>query len=105
MIHSNGDNPKQVLYQLRAELEADLQAIKPARVNGNLAAETADVLVEQIKHDLHRVDAAIARIDTGLYGYCIGCGEEIENNHLRADPAVDLCVSCSGKVKRLTGRG
>lgn len=102
MTQLTGENPRKVLDQLRAELEADLQAIRPARVSGNVAADTADELVYQIEHDLDRVEAAIARLDTGMYGYCIGCGEEIEMNHLRADPAACLCVACSGKVKRLS---
>lgn len=104
MTLSNRENPRIVLQQLRAELEADMRALKPAMVGNGQAIDNADELVQQIEHDIHRVDAALERIHTGLYGYCIGCGEEIEMNHLRADPAVDLCVSCGAKVKRLAQR-
>ncbi|WP_104002061.1 TraR/DksA family transcriptional regulator [Marinobacterium lutimaris] len=101
MTLSNRENPRIVLQQLRAELEGDLRSLKPAMIGNGRAAVNAGALAEQIEHDIHRVDAALERIHTGLYGYCIGCGEEIEMNHLRADPAVDLCVSCGAKIKRL----
>ncbi|KEA62060.1 hypothetical protein ADIMK_3721 [Marinobacterium lacunae] len=69
-------------------------------ISGNLARDAADELVYQIQRDLQRVDAALERIDTGLYGYCVGCGEEIEMNQLRADPSTSFCLSCNSRVNR-----
>ncbi|WP_169719875.1 TraR/DksA family transcriptional regulator [Marinobacterium litorale] len=89
------------LEQLRGELERDLCSILPAQAGGSdLVPENREVLVRQLEDDIAAVDAAFERIDTGLYGYCIGCGEEIEMNQLRADPATSLCLSCHSRVKR-----
>lgn len=100
MNRSDLNNLRRALDRLRAELDADLRAIRPAVDSGNTARNAADELCLQVEHDLQRVDAAIERIDTGLYGYCVGCGEEIELNQLRADPATSFCLACSSRVQR-----
>lgn len=45
--------------------------------------------------ELMRIEAALARLDEGDYGYCIDCGEEIAAKRLDIDPAVALCVRCA----------
>ena len=42
-----------------------------------------------------RLEAAIARIDAGEYGYCVGCGEEIAERRLETDPIVATCIRCA----------
>ena len=47
------------------------------------------------KIELQRIDAALERIDSGDYGYCLNCGEEIPIARLEFDPAVATCVDCA----------
>ena len=42
-----------------------------------------------------RIEAALARLDDGEYGYCVECGEDIPQDRLAADPTVPSCVSCT----------
>ncbi|MBI3530818.1 MAG: TraR/DksA family transcriptional regulator [Betaproteobacteria bacterium] len=44
--------------------------------------------------ELRELEAAQARLDTGSYGKCVDCHEEIEYRRLRAQPAVSRCVDC-----------
>lgn len=44
---------------------------------------------------LLRIDAALARIADGEYGYCASCGHEIAARRLEQDPAVAACVNCA----------
>jgi DnaK suppressor protein len=44
---------------------------------------------------LARIEAALARIDTGEFGWCIQCGEVIAPGRLALDPAVPVCVGCA----------
>lgn len=44
---------------------------------------------------LARIDAALRRIDSGEYGYCLDCGEDLPSDRLEADPTATLCVSCA----------
>ncbi|MDJ0827177.1 MAG: TraR/DksA family transcriptional regulator [Rhodobacter sp.] len=43
-----------------------------------------------------RIEAALARIDDGDFGYCAECGEDIAPKRLDLDPAVPTCVNCAG---------
>ncbi|GGE46878.1 molecular chaperone DnaK [Marinicauda pacifica] len=45
--------------------------------------------------EVRRIDAAIARLDAGEYGYCVECGEEIEHRRLGVDPAAPRCSACA----------
>ena len=39
--------------------------------------------------------AALARLDTGDFGYCDDCGEEIATKRLELDPTARRCVECA----------
>jgi DnaK suppressor protein len=41
------------------------------------------------------IDAALARLDSGEYGYCLGCGEPIAPARLEHSPAVTNCMACA----------
>lgn len=47
------------------------------------------------KIELKKIDAALARIEAGDYGYCVTCGEEISEARLKSDPAVASCIDCA----------
>jgi len=41
------------------------------------------------------VAAALKRIESGDYGYCLNCDEEIAVKRLEIDPAAPLCLDCA----------
>ena len=43
---------------------------------------------------IKKIDAALAKIDTGEYGYCEQCGVEIGIRRLEARPTATLCIDC-----------
>ena len=45
--------------------------------------------------EIRRIDAALARIEEGEYGYCGICGEEIERKRLQHDSTVTSCIVCA----------
>jgi DnaK suppressor protein len=47
----------------------------------------------------HRIEAALKRIVSGEYGYCIVCDEEIAVGRLRFDPSVLTCIDCARKTE------
>jgi DnaK suppressor protein len=52
-----------------------------------------DLSIEQNVRDLlHKIDAALKRMDTGTYGVCDRCGRPIEKTRVKALPYVDLCI-------------
>lgn len=47
--------------------------------------------------EIGRLQAALARIEEGEYGWCEACGEAIPEARLEIDPAADYCVTCAEK--------
>ena len=47
------------------------------------------------KDELHRIDAALSRVDEDDFGYCVTCGDEIEKKRIELDPAIPTCVGCA----------
>jgi DnaK suppressor protein len=46
------------------------------------------------QQDLVKIEAAFKRIENEDYGYCVECGEEINQRRLEFDPTVLRCVEC-----------
>lgn len=49
--------------------------------------------------ELSRIDAALNRIASDDYGYCVSCDEDIAIGRLKSDPSEPLCVECAGTVR------
>ncbi len=45
--------------------------------------------------ELRQVIAALARIESDDYGYCVECGDDIDLRRLQVDPAAPMCISCA----------
>lgn len=45
---------------------------------------------------LKLIDAALARMESGDYGFCAECGEGIPAKRLAVDPTFTRCVDCAG---------
>ena len=45
------------------------------------------------QREVQLIEAALRRVDEGEYGYCINCGEPIEEQRLSLDPATPFCIS------------
>ena len=50
------------------------------------------------EQELIRIDSALKRIETGGFGYCAICDEEIEEKRLLHDPTFPTCVGCAHSV-------
>jgi len=50
--------------------------------------------------ELQRIQSALGRMQSGDYGYCIICDEEIAEGRLRFDPSILTCISCAKEADR-----
>ena len=46
---------------------------------------------------LQRIEASLQRIDKGVFGLCLRCGEDIHVKRLEFDPTVPLCIDCANQ--------
>ncbi len=49
---------------------------------------------------LKKVDEALRRIESGDFGLCDECGQDIEIKRLEARPTATLCVACKEEEER-----
>jgi DnaK suppressor protein len=50
------------------------------------------------QREIARIDAALARLAAGEFGWCANCGEPIGAARLAADPTTALCVGCAARI-------
>lgn len=64
-----------------------------------IAFERAQVgeLVRQAKDRLSEIDAAIGRLNAGVYGVCENCGQPIATDRLEARPVARTCIECASR--------
>jgi DnaK suppressor protein len=48
-----------------------------------------------------KVKKALARIETGTFGICESCGEDISFDRLKARPVTTQCIDCKTKEENL----
>ncbi len=90
IMKSSAENEKPVeLDQTRVGRLSRMDALQ----NQALAQET----VRRRKNELSRIEAALARVDSGDFGYCVNCDEEISEKRLSLDPSTPLCIDCASQ--------
>ncbi len=47
------------------------------------------------RNELQRIEAALERVKTGDFGYCVNCDEPISDKRLKLDPSTPLCIDCA----------
>ncbi len=57
--------------------------------------EVLEALGDAGRHELSQINRALARIETGEYGICDRCGEEIPAARLAVLPYSDRCIACA----------
>ena len=59
------------------------------------SAETRRLTFGVAKARAETAQSALARMESGGYGYCVLCEEEIAEGRLRFDSSVLTCISCA----------
>jgi RNA polymerase-binding transcription factor DksA len=110
------------LLELRARLRGDVSAmaenaLRRNRADGNgelssMPLHMADIgsdnfeqeftlsLMANEEDTLQLIEAALERIEDGVYGACDECGGVIPKTRLNAIPYTPYCVKCAEKLQR-----
>jgi RNA polymerase-binding transcription factor DksA len=57
----------------------------------------AMALLEETRTQVEALDTALARVDSGGYGVCESCGQDIAPERLAARPSATLCITCASR--------
>jgi DnaK suppressor protein len=108
---SRYDELRRMLEERQRELTTEVQGrIRGVRADGAEKphdvmdqGETSEVdiqedielaLIQMKAETLNKINEALARLETGRYGFCFECGEEISEARLRALPFAVRCKDC-----------
>lgn len=76
-------------------VELDQQAVgRLSRMDALQNQAMAQATARRRAIERKRVLAALDRVDSGEYGYCTECGDEIAPARLAIDPAIPRCAAC-----------
>ena len=110
-----GADARERLERQRAELARELLAAEGALVELRSARGDADGddehdpegptvsaqwshargIADSLRGRLEETDAAVDRIEHGVYGTCVRCGRPIAPGRLDARPSAELCIDCA----------
>ena len=65
-------------------------------------AERSNLVLGNSRTLLEQVNAALARLDDGIYGYCQRCGKPIDARRLEALPYALYDIDCQEVIERET---
>ena len=65
-----------------------------SRMDALQAQQMAQETARRRQLQLQKIDNALRRLETGDYGYCFKCGDEIGSARLDFDPACTRCMGC-----------
>jgi DnaK suppressor protein len=105
---------KQNLIKQRQELLDQVQAKYAAsrEIGESNVPDLADVssnaynremllnLSEAHHRQMQDIDAALARFDTGDYGICASCGEDISPRRMEVRPFSRYCIECKTDIEK-----
>jgi DnaK suppressor protein len=81
------------------DLPAQLSSLPLEDQGALLHDEFVSMKLTSLEHQtLRLIDAALNRIDSGDYGICIECGEQISAKRLCALPWASRCIRCEERV-------
>lgn len=82
--------------QSAAPVELDQSCVgRVSRIDALQQQALAQGLRERLTIRKRKVEAALARLDSGTYGLCCACHSDLEPELLNADPAVVFCQECA----------
>ena len=104
-VSENLQRQRRTLVQQVAGNEAGLDNISTTReseLEERAQEERTSTVVRHLEEReqdrLRDIDAALARIEAGVYGKCENCGRAIDKARLRANPTTTFCADCSAKL-------
>lgn len=68
-----------------------------SRMDAMQQQNMAQSTLRNIANRLKLVNTALAKMDSGDYGFCDECGEVIEAGRLHAQPEASCCFACQSK--------
>ncbi len=84
-----------------APVELDQSRVgRLSRMDAMQQQAMAQATGRRVEQERQHIETALSRIESGTYGYCLKCDEDITEKRLRFDPSIFICISCAQKAER-----
>lgn len=83
-------------------LEKEMQTVGDSADEASLSVtqNMLNVTNTKNKQTLVSIEAALRRIEEGLFGNCVSCGKEIGKERLDALPWATMCIKCKNENEK-----
>ena len=110
MNNADIEKIKQKLVALKSQLEELAESSKHAsqpveldqarvgrlsRMDAMQAQQMSVATAQRRQEQLLKIEGTLHRIESGEYGYCFVCGNEIDIRRLEIDPSSTRCMECA----------
>ena len=108
---------KEQLIQRKWELEKKLTSLSKEQLSDGQVQDPGDQALtstmEALRMSLQdaeideyrRISSALNKIDEGLYGLCVDCGNPISEKRLQLFPDTTRCLACQEAFEAQSGQG
>lgn len=83
------------LERITANVRRGCEADSKERAQQFENNEVVDALGNEARQEIAKISAALRRMESGDYGLCVECGEQIASSRLEAYPYADECIDCA----------
>lgn len=84
-----------------APVELDQSKVgRLSRMDAMQQQAMAQATARRTEQEQQRIRTALGRLESGDYGYCLKCEEEIAEGRLRVDPSTLVCIDCARAAER-----
>ncbi len=96
-------NRQQELSQVEATGKASAETVeldqsrvgRLSRMDAMQSQAMSQATNQRRELQLKMISAALQRMETGDYGFCLSCDDQIAQQRLEIDPACTLCIDCA----------
>jgi RNA polymerase-binding protein DksA len=88
----------------KVDSERDRRSAREVQDRGDEAntdqwRETNAAMIDHHVDEISGIQAALSRVESGTYGLCVECGEQIGFQRLQAYPSANRCLACQSKAE------
>ncbi|HTY58161.1 MAG TPA: hypothetical protein VMF59_05060 [Bacteroidota bacterium] len=77
------------------KLNYDFERPPDGFTSGQISDREVDILLSyKSDHRLGELREALARVESGTFGYCLGCKRPLNGSDLEQDPTKRMCPAC-----------
>ena len=92
------------LERITANLRRGYEADSKERAKQLEDSEVVDALGNEVRLELKKITATLARMESGDFGICINCGTPIDEGRIEAYPYALECIDCATLDERRKAR-